>query len=555
MLQVVRSRKVYDVCVIGSGAAGGVAAKVLTHGGLEVVLLEAGRQVDPATDFKQHVWPYELARRGIGVGGEGDDLMAANGFWSIKGEPYIRAPGTRFQWFRSRIVGGRTNHWGQGAYRFSKPDFKQRSYTGAGDDWPISYEDLVAYYRKVESYIGVYGTDTNSMPIPKPRCTERLVKRTCDRLGIPCVPSPGSVLTRPLNGRPACHYCGQCWRGCKTGSNFSSSQVLIPAASTTGRLTLLANAMAREILIDANGVASAVSYVDKTTRTEQQVRAKLVVLAASACESARLLLNSQSSMFPNGLANSSGVIGRYLRDSIGTQGTGYFPQLEKALPHNHDGIGRPHLWIPKGNNSPRGSFVGNYHILFLGGRNLPLVSDFDDIVERSQGYGLSLKQTCRRMYGSLINFIADGEMISNDQSYCEIDRNITDEWGIPVLRFHFKWGANEIAMAQDMQETIQHLVEAGGGTYLTRVQTAGDLPHGISPGGMSFHEQGTVRMGANPKASALNAFCQAHDVRNLFVLDAGCFVSSSDKPPTLTILALAWRASEYLLEEARKGNL
>jgi choline dehydrogenase-like flavoprotein len=555
MLQVVRSPKVYDVCVIGSGAAGGVAAKVLTHGGLEVVLLEAGRQVDPATDFKQHLWPYELARRGIGVGGEGDDLMAANGFWSIKGEPYIRAPGTRFQWFRSRIVGGRTNHWGQGAYRFSEADFKQRSDTGVGEDWPISYEDMIAYYRKVESYIGVYGTDTNSMPIPRPRCTELLVKRACDRLGIPCVTAPGSILTRPLNGRPACHYCGQCWRGCKTGSNFSSSQVLIPAASTTGRLTLLANAMAREILVDANGVAKAVSYVDKTTRTEQQVRAKVVVLAASACESARLLLNSQSSLFPNGLANSSGVVGRYLRDSIGTQGVGYFPQLEKTLPHNHDGIGRPHLWIPRGNKSTRGTFLGNYHILFLGGRNMPLVSDFDPIVEQSQGYGLSLKRTCKRMYGSLMNFIADGEMTSNDQSYCEIDRNITDEWGIPVLRFHFQWGANEIAMAKDMQETIQHLVEAGGGTYLTRFQTAGDLPYGISPGGMSFHEQGTVRMGTNPRASALNDFCQAHDVRNLFVLDAACFVSSSDKPPTHTILALAWRASEYLVEEARKGNL
>src|SRR5207245_2261597 len=242
MAQVIRSPKQYDVCIIGSGAGGGMAAKILTDGGLNCVLLEAGANITPEKDFKMFVWPYELPHRGAGVGGHASEnfseFLAPNGAWQIDGEPYTSAPGSNFQWFRSRIVGGRTNHWGRIALRFAPIDFRSRTRDGLGDDWPITYEDLAPYYDKVESYIGVFGTKENVasapdgvfLPPPKPRCVELMVKRVCDKLNITCIPSRLAIITRSHNGRLPCHYCGQCGRGCITASNFSSSQVLLPPA-------------------------------------------------------------------------------------------------------------------------------------------------------------------------------------------------------------------------------------------------------------------------------------------------------------------------------------
>jgi choline dehydrogenase-like flavoprotein len=567
MPQIIRSPKTYDVCIIGSGAGGGTAAKVLTEGGLSVVMLEAGGPLNPITDFKEHVWPYQLPHRGAGIGGQAmenfSEFLAPNGAWEIEGEPYTLATGSRFRWFRSRIVGGRTNHWGRIALRFAPVDFKARSTDGMGDDWPIAYDDVAPYYDKVESYIGVFGTKENVpsapdgmfLPPPKPRCTETIIKKACNKLNITCIPSRLAILTKPLNGRPACHYCAQCGRGCISASNFSSSQVMIPPAEKTGRFTLIANAMAREIVVSKDGKAEAVSYIDKTTRSEKKVYAKAFVIAASACESARLLLNSKSSIFPDGLANHSGVIGRYLTDSVGSNGFAHFPQLIKMPAHNHDGVGGMHLYMPWWKFDRKNDFLRGYHIEFGGGREMPGVGDFDGLCEYYEGYGAGLKQKCREMYGTFIGFAGRGEMIPNLNSYCEIDPDTVDEWGIPVLRFHWQWSDNEINMARDMQLTFRAIVEAGGGTYYDRTVRDGPNPWGIKDGGVIIHELGVVRMGASPKTSALNQYCQAHDVKNLFVADAAPFVSNPDKNPTLTIMALSWRASEYLLDQAKKGNL
>jgi choline dehydrogenase-like flavoprotein len=563
MSQVVRSPKEYDVCIIGSGAGGGTAAKVLTEGGLNVVMLEAGPPLNPKQDFKEHVWPYQLPHRGAGVGGMSDEFMAPNGFWEIEGEPYTTAPGSNFRWFRSRIEGGRTNHWGRIALRFAPVDFKSRSTDGMGDDWPITYEDLAPYYDKVESYIGVFGTIENIpsapdgmfLPAPRPRCTETLVKKACDQLHIICIPSRMAILTKSVNGRAPCHYCGQCGRGCISASNFSSSQVMIPPAQATGRFTLIPNAMAREIVVGKDGRAQAVSYIDKTTRKEMRLHARSFVVAASACESARLLLNSRSTLFPNGLANSSGAVGRYLTDSVGSDAYGYFPQLENMPPHNHDGTGGMHMYVPWWKFDRKNDFLRGYHIEFGGGRDMPGIGEFAGVCEEHEGYGSSLKQKCRSNYGTFIGFSGRGEMIPNPDSYCEIDPRVCDKWGIPVLRFHFAWGDNEIRMAKDMQQTFRAIVEAVGGTFWSDASPSGNLPYGIAEGGRIIHELGTARMGSDPKTSVLNDHCQAHDVRNLFVTDAACFVSNPDKNPTLSIMALSWRASDHLLSQAKKGEI
>src|SRR3989449_6493655 len=383
MPQVIRSPKQYDVCIIGSGAGGGMAAKILTEGGLSCALLEAGPNVNPEKDFKMWTWPYELPHRGAGVGGTArenfSEFLAPNGAWSIDGEPYVSAPGSNFQWFRSRIVGGRTNHWGRIALRFAPIDFKSGTRDGLGDDWPVTYDDLAPYYDKVESYIGVFGTRENVssapdgvfLPPPKPRCTEILIKKACDKLNVTCIPARLAILTKAHNGRLPCHYCGQCSRGCTTASNFSSSQVLLPPAMATGKLTLITGAMAREIVVGKDGKAEAVSYIDKATRTEKRVYAKAIVVAASACESARLLLNSKSVLFPDGLGNSSGTVGKYLMDSVGSDGWGEIPALAKMPPHNHDGTGGMHLYMPWWKYDRKNDFPRGYHIEIGGRRELP----------------------------------------------------------------------------------------------------------------------------------------------------------------------------------------
>lgn len=554
----------YDVVVIGSGAGGGTVAQVLTAKGIRVAMLEAGRMLDPARDYKEHQWPYDVDHRGAGVGGsayfdsrEWPYFAAPNGYWEIDGEPYTVAPGSEFRWFRSRILGGRTNHYGRISLRFSDYDFKPYSTDGLGTDWPISYQDLAPYYDKAEAFIGVTGTKENIrsapdgvfLPPPAPRVHEVLIRKACGRLGIPCIPARMAMLTRPLNHRPACHYCGQCGRGCITASNYSSSQVQIFPAMKTGLLKVFPNAMARELILGRNGKVAAVSYIDTQTRAEKRIDCRIVVLAASACESARLLLNSRSSSFPNGLANSSGVVGRYLTDSVGWSLTGQIPALAGMPRHNDDGIGGNHLYIPWWlYDAQAKAFPRGYHIELGGGFGMPEIGSFQGTVARHEGYGLRLKTALRDEYGSFVGLSGRGEMIPNEHTYMDIDPDVVDRFGIPVPRFHFRWSEHEQKQVAHMQQTFTAIVQTMGGKVVAQSRS-------ISTGGTIIHEVGTIRMGADPKTSVLNRYSQAHDVKNLFVADAAPFVSNSDKNPTLTIVALAWRTADYLAGEMARGNV
>ena len=566
MLQIIRTPQVFDVVVVGSGAGGGTAVKVLTDRGLNVALLEAGPMLNPAKDFKEHVLPYQVDHRGAGPHAEmyfgrqqWGYFAAPNGYWEIPGEPYTVAAENQFKWFRSRIIGGRTNHYGRISLRFSDYDFQPED--GLSDPWPVTYQEMSPWYDKAEGFIGITGTkeglrtapDGNFLPPVAPRVHETLIQKACGKLNIPCIPSRMAMLTKAINGRAACHYCGQCGRGCQTASAFSSSQAMIFPAMKTGRLTILTGAMARELIADGTGKVTAVSYVDKASRTEKQVRCKAVVVAASACESARLLLNSKSPRWSNGIGNSSGVVGRYLTDTVGYSMSGFVPALTNLPRHNSDGIGGMHVYVPwwlyddKKKNFPRG-----YHIEIGGGFEMPGLGTFAGQCARHEGYGKKLKDTIREEYGAFVHFAGRGEMIPNGKSYCEIDPQRVDAFGIPVLRFHFGWSDAELNQVQHMQDTFTSIIETLGG----RVTTPRIPPErAISVGGFIIHEAGTVRMGSDPKKSALNRYCQSHEVKNLFVCDAAPFVGNPDKNVTLSIVAFAWRASEYLADEMRKGNV
>jgi choline dehydrogenase-like flavoprotein len=560
-----RDRQPYDVCIVGSGAGGGMAAYGLTRAGARVIVLEAGPEWWSTKNGTMLLPTFTSPRRGratrIRPFGEFD---ACDGGWEVEGEPYTRAEGTRFDWWRARMLGGRTNHWGRISLRFGPDDFKGKSIDGLGDDWPIGYDDVKPYYDRVDDLVGIFGSveglrnhpDGNFHPPPKPRCYELLVKKASDKLGITCIAGRLSVITKPHNGRQACHYCGQCNRGCSVNANFSSPEVLLRPALATGRLRLVTNAMAREVTVGKDGLATGVSYIDKTTGEDRHVSARIVVLAASACESARLLLNSRSATFPQGLANSSGAVGKYLTDTTGTDVAGFIPAMVDHVPHNEDGVGGGHLYMPWWVDNKTVGFPRGYHIEVWGGLSQPSYGFMGGIhrYPGAGGYGKKLKDDYRRFYGATIGFSGRGEMIPNADSYCEIDPSVVDQWGIPVLRFHWKWSDHEYNQVKHMQETFRALVAEMGGQVFSPMPTR-EQGYGIAAGGRIIHELGCVRMGGDASTSALNAWSQAHDCKNLFVTDGGPFVSQADKNPTWTILALAWRTSDYITEQRKRGAL
>jgi choline dehydrogenase-like flavoprotein len=542
-----------------------MAAHVLTRAGARVALLEAGGMWDNRTDSAMLTWAHESKRRGKPTAerpfGEFD---ACIGGWSLPGEPFTLAPGTRFDWWRARMLGGRTNHWGRISLRFGPDDFKGKTRDGLGDDWPIGYDDLKPWYDEVDRLVGIFGSneglpnhpDGIFLPPPRPRCWELLIKRAADRRSITCIPSRLSILTRPYNGRAACHYCGQCNRGCAVNANFSSTNVLVLPAMETGRLTIIPNAMAREVTLDRRGLADGVVYIDKATRAERRVDARVVVLAASACESARILMNSQSPRFPNGLANSSGTVGRYLTDTTGTDVSGFIPAMADHVPHNEDGAGGAHLYMPWWLDNRKLDFPRGYHIEIWGGLYPPSYGFMGGIeaYPPGGGYGRQLKDDYRRYYGASIGFSGRGEQIPNEHCYCEIDPEVVDQWGIPVLRFHWRWTDHELHQVRHMQETFRALIADLGGEVRPPMPGK-DQGYGIATGGSIIHELGTVRMGNDPSTSALNPYCQAWDVKNLFVADGGPFVSQADKNPTWTILALSMRTSEFIAAEMKRREL
>jgi choline dehydrogenase-like flavoprotein len=580
----------YDVIVVGSGAGGGQSAYTLTMNGAKVLMLEAGRNYDPVTETPMFQNNSDAPLRGIQTSDKNFGFHDATigGGWTVPGEPYTNAsedPKEQFVWWRPRMLGGRTNHWGRISLRNGSYDFKPYSRDGLGFDWPIGYEDVAPYYDKVEMLVGVYGSNEglentpNSpegilLPPPKARAGELLAKKHAATMGIPVIPihravlsvrqdadnlpaklHPGNVraqniLADAMRARAACFWATPCGRGCSIKANYQSTTVHLPPALATGNLEILPNAMAREVTVDENGKATGVLFIDKASGKEFRAKGRVVILAASSGETVRILLNSQSARFPKGLANSSGLVGKYIMDTVGANLGGQIPLLENLPVHNEDGAGG-HVYVPwwlyKEQLAGKLGFARGYHIEFGSGRKMPSMGTGAGTL----GYGKKYKEEVRRYYGSHMGFSGRGEMIPNENSFCELDPEVKDKWGIPVLRFHWKWSEHELRQAAHMQKTFSEIIEAMGGKP-NKAKAAADA---IEAGGKIIHEVGGTIMGADRQKSVCNKWNQTWDCANLFINDGGTFASNADKNPTLTIMALAWRASDYILEEMRKGDL
>ena len=559
-----RSTKLYDAIVVGSGASGGWAAKRLSEAGLEVALVDAGRPQRDA-NFSEHVPAAKLRYRDLApatiasrrpVQTQCYACMEYNYDWFCDDldEPYTTAADKPFSWQgRMRIAGGRTNVWGRQSYRLSDLDFQAASHDGYGVDWPLHYRDLAPYYDLVEEYVGITGMLEGLPQLPDGRfqppmgltCAEQLFReRMKVRMNRAVTLGRSANLTRGINGRAPCHYCGPCERGCATHSYFNAAFTTLRDALDSGRCTHIPNAMVYQVLMDDRRQrARGVLYVDRETRRTREVRAKIVILCAQSLESVRILFNSATPRHSRGLANSSGALGHYLMDHItGAGATGELPEL----------AARPSL---NGPHRPDGIYVPRFRNLMTGMQRADYIRGFGyqggggvGFNWSAPGFGADYLSAVRQSQAAYIGLGGFGECLARWENYVEIDPERVDAFGIPVLRFHMSYGENELAMLRDMAQAAAEMLETAG----ARNVRAHAHPNTC---GYAIHEVGVARMGSDPRQSVLNPWQQTHEVANLFVMDGAGFPSTACQNPTLTIMALAVRSCDYLLEQRRRGEL
>jgi choline dehydrogenase-like flavoprotein len=543
------ARKKYDVVIVGSGASGGLVARDLAKAGAKVLLLEAGRSIDTEKEFRSHAWPWQLRRRGLDPFFTTRNEYAGHLWADPAREPYTTPQGRFFHYARVRGTGGKTLLWAGFSYRFSPRDFKSRTLDGTGEDWPIGYDDLAPYYDRVESEIGVCGSREGLADLPdgqflRPlplRCSERIIQAAAARLSIRAVPARKDALTEAHDRRPACHYCGHCSQGCETHAKFSTLYTYIPWALETGNCELVPNAFAAEILIDERGLAGGVRYVDTVTMKWYEARARVTVVAAGAIESARLLLLSRNRRFPDGVANSSGLVGKNLMEHNQSYVAGLLTRLRSAEARNEDGA-YGHLILPRVNTyRPSKDFIKGYSLACGGG-----APRFPGYAARLAGFGAEFKASVKRYYTAPVSFASMIETLPSPDNYVDLDAEVKDVYGLAAPRIHFVNGPNERAMLRHMFDTAEEILRAAGADLTWRAE---------GPPGESLHNVGTCKMGSDPKSSVVDPFCRAHDVRNLFVVDGSCFVSAGYVNPTITILAIAARVGDYMSREFKRGNL
>ncbi len=563
------ARETYDAIVVGSGITGGWAAKELTEKGLEVLMLERGRPIEHGAGYvTEHRAAWELEFRG-----QGDPRLYAEEyavqsqtrfldetiqhlFVNDNEHPYKQDPDKPFLWIRGYHLGGRSIMWGRQSYRWSDLDFEANARDGIEIDWPIRYSDLAPWYDHVERFAGISGQaeglpqlpDGEFLPPMPLNCVEAMAKEKIEqafperRLTI----GRSAVLTRPHNGRAACHYCGPCWRGCSTGSYFSTQSATLPAAMATRRLTVRTHSIVESVLYDERkDRATGVRVIDAETREAREIDARVVFLCASTLASTQILLNSKTPRFPDGLGNSSGVLGHYLMDHPFEAGAyGFAPGFEDRyyLGRRPNGIYIPRFQNLDGRDRGR-EFLRGYG--FQGGA---WRQSWKDRGIDGPEFGADFKRSLRDPGPWMMGIGGFGECLPRYENSVELDPEETDSWGIPLLRTQASWSDNELAIKEDAQVTGAEMLEAAG------LKHVGTFNRESAPG-LCIHEMGTARMGSDPKTSVLNAYNQCHDVPNVFVTDGSCMTSSACQNPSLTYMALTARACDHAVGELKRGHL
>ena len=557
----------YDAIVVGSGISGGWAAKELTEHGLKTIVLEAGRPIDPAVDYVEHVMPYQKRYRGMGDRNRLEryqpiqsqcgacDEYAGKFFVNDLDNPYSTPDGKPFSWIRGRQVGGKSIMWGRCVFRWSDLDYEANAREGVGVDWPIRYKDMAPWWSYVEKFVGVQGRREGLAQLPdgefmQPWPLNAAEQKARDVLltkfnGERLVTNMRlAVITENHLGRQKCHLCGNCYRGCVTLSYFSSLNSTLPAARKTGNLTLRPFSVVHSVIYDPKTKkASGVRVVDGNTKEMFEVKAKVVFLCAAALESTRILLNSLSPEFPTGLGNSSGELGHNLMDHImGGGATGELPWAKDRME-----VGRrpDAIYVPRFRN------VKSKHPDFQRGYG------FEGRAERAgwergasmSGFGASFKKS---LIGDLgpweMTFDGFGEMLPRHENYISIDPHLVDAWGIPALHINCKYSENELKMQDDMVVTATEMLEAMGAKNI-RTFKENNAP------GLVIHETGTARMGRDPKTSVVNSHNQVWDAPNVFMTDGACMASNANQNPSITYMAMTARAVNYAVGQMKRREL
>ncbi len=517
--------KIYDVVVVGSGAGGGTLSARLAELGADVLVLEGGPKLNTRTDFNTHALPYEFPFRHIPTMKPGKPGM--------DGE-------------RSRGLGGKTQLWNAVALRFSQRDFKGRDHDGGGENWPFSYADMKPYYDRIEQQVGVCGNydhledmpDGIFMPPPAMKCTDLAIKAGAAKLGIPVIHVRKATLTKPRASRPACHYCGNCMSGCDVAAKYNSYDVHMIPALSTGKLTLRSNSIVYDLPVSDETKVKEVRFFDRETRGEGVARGRVVVAACACAQSVALLLMSKSSRFPTGLGNSSGELGKnfiphitagfevFLTDFVGKQTT------------NDEGF-LDHAYVPSFMHEKKRDYARSFGIQFNYQNHRSV-----GWAKSMKGMGAGYKQSIKKRYPAYLTFTGYHEMIPNRESYIDLDPVITDEYGLPRARRTWKLGESDQKLHNDMKAWCREILLASKGEILS-----------VSAKPATNHEVGGCRIGTDPKTSVVNEFCRSHDVPNLYVVDASVFPSSSEKNPTLTIMALATRTADHIADRLQKREV
>ncbi|WOJ98166.1 GMC family oxidoreductase [Congregibacter brevis] len=560
----------FDAIVIGSGITGGWAAKELTERGLKVLVLERGRDLQHGSGYLgEHAPSWKMTFNGRA---DREELakdyevqshcyamsQANKQFWNVDSEhPYALDESKPFDWIRGDVVGGRSLMWGRQTYRLSEQDFNANAKDGHGIPWPVGYEDIAPWYSYVEKFIGVNGRRENLPQLPdgefqKPMPWMALEETISDRLktaapDVTLTNSRSAILTEPLPGRSACHYCGPCERGCSTGSYFSSQSSTLPAARATGNLTLVSDAIVERLEYDQSAERiSSVYVVDRNTRTRKKYSAKVFFLCASTVGSTQLLLNSKSESFPNGLGNKSGTLGHYLMDhSFGVSGLGvFFDHLDSYYYGN-----RPTgLYIPRFRNLDGADDQDTDFLRGYGFQTGTLRADWR-FQHNRPGFGEGYKEALRKPGYWLFALIGFAETLPVKRNRMYLSRNKVDRYGIPQVVFDYEWQENDYKLRQDANKQAKRILNSAGAAIVT--EGSDDL----STPGLGIHEMGTARMGDDPNQSVLNKHNQAHGIPNLFVTDGSFMASSSCVNPSLTYMAFTARACAYATELLASGDL